>query len=385
MNFMEDELRPGLPVAVRRVRIAPPLTMHRARSAPPHRTVRLGGARHWCSEALLVCAQHGVLWRPGGGAGQPGCGSDRQTYSWATAVPNWVGDWCPCVFFPTQEFKEMETLRRTRSYKSMDEFQRSHMMKVHAMVGLGLACAALGAKQHMDATTAGSTDWLQGGHHMTFVQVACIAILGVGEIGARTEGISLFRTAVYLVCALAAGLNVGTWIVVAAQENGLCKGDGLSFFPDLDFFRPVSNQNVCKLFEEVLYSSLLLTAGAYACFFVAATVSPPGNAQVFAPFVVCGLYILSLTYWVSAAFGWMGSEGFDIIYVQMGLVVYCIKVYVDTQEIYERVAKGERDVVSHALKVFLNICHLFIRSAWQQDPFAEQFHVAAHQHYLLIV
>ena len=36
-------------------------------------------------------------------------------------------------------------------------------------------------------------------------------------------------------------------------------------------------------------------------------------------------------------------------------------VFVDTREIYDRVADGERDVVSHALKVFLNICHLFIR------------------------
>ena len=36
-------------------------------------------------------------------------------------------------------------------------------------------------------------------------------------------------------------------------------------------------------------------------------------------------------------------------------------VFIDTQEIYHRVQQGERDVVSHALKVFLNICHLFIR------------------------
>ena len=196
---------------------------------------------------------------------------------------------------------------------------------------------------------------------MTLVQIICIIILGASEMTGRgTKGISPLRAVVYLVCALAAGLNVGTWVVNAAQENGLCKGSGWSLVPDLDWFREISPR-LCQLFEEVLYSSLALTAGAYGCFFVAATMAPPGSAQKWAPFVVCGLYILSMTYWVSLLFGWMGSEGFQLIYVQIGLVIYCIKVYVDTQDIYERVEKGERDVISHALVVLLNILHLFIR------------------------
>jgi FtsH-binding integral membrane protein len=57
----------------------------------------------------------------------------------------------------------------------------------------------------------------------------------------------------------------------------------------------------------------------------------------------------------------MGSDGFDVMYVQMGLVIYCVKVYVDTEEIYERVRKGDRDVISHSLKIFFNFLQIFIR------------------------
>ena len=47
---------------------------------------------------------------------------------------------------------------------------------------------------------------------------------------------------------------------------------------------------------------------------------------------------------------------------QVGLAIYCVRVYVDTQDIYNRVANmGERDVASHALVIFFNLLHLFIR------------------------
>ena len=91
----------------------------------------------------------------------------------------------------------MAKIYRTRSYASMDEVQKTHMMQVHAMVGAGLVCAAWGAKMHMDATlpqytgtwkTATpsrgtlATELLQGGHHMTLVQIICIIILGASEM-----------------------------------------------------------------------------------------------------------------------------------------------------------------------------------------------------------
>ena len=57
----------------------------------------------------------------------------------------------------------------------------------------------------------------------------------------------------------------------------------------------------------------------------------------------------------------IGPNAIDVIYIQFGLGLYCIKVFVDTQRIYERVKKGHRDVISHALTMFLNILHLFIR------------------------
>lgn len=254
---------------------------------------------------------------------------------------------------------------RQLSFTSLEEEQKSHMIKVHGVVGLGLALAAYGARLHVRADAAGDTNtWLQGSDTTTIVQAVCVALLGVGEATGRRQqkGISAWRFVVYLVCALAAGLNVGTWVLKAAQESGLCRGTGWGGIPDLDLFDLFSNQNKCQLFEEVLFSSLLLTAGTYGCFFLAAMLAPTGSAQIFAPMVTCGTFLLSMTYWASRAFGWMGTDGFEILYVQVGLAVYCVKVYVDTQDIYYRVAnKGERDVISHALVIFFNILHLFIR------------------------
>ena len=56
-----------------------------------------------------------------------------------------------------------------------------------------------------------------------------------------------------------------------------------------------------------------------------------------------------------------GKAAFDLIYIQIGLAVYCAKIFVDTQELYEQATHGKRDVVSHALRMLMNILHLFIR------------------------
>jgi FtsH-binding integral membrane protein len=248
--------------------------------------------------------------------------------------------------------------------------QETHMVKVHAVVGVGLAVAAYGAKIHMQGgLDIGLPFRIEGSDFMTLVQIICIVILGLGEANARLSenntdgiwgGISFWRGSVYLMCAFAAGLNVGTWVLYAAQENGLCDGTGWSFLPDTDWLQKLQGRQ-CELFEELVFSSFLLTAGTYICCFVAALVAPSGQAKFFAPIIACSLFIMSLTYWASRIFGWMGTDGFDIIYVQFGLIVYCIKVFVDTQIIYERVANGERDVISHAIVIFFNILHMFIR------------------------
>jgi FtsH-binding integral membrane protein len=258
---------------------------------------------------------------------------------------------------PTMATLKSTPLKPQISFGTMEEVEQAHMICVHGLVGAGLCCAAWGANMHLNGGP------LRGGDEMLFVQIACVFLLGIGEVSASgVKGISAWRAVVFFVCCFAAGLNAGTWVWNAAQVAGLCKGNGSEMFRSFDILSLMHNNvHNCPAFDEMLYSAFVLTALCYACFFLTAILAPPGRAQYLAPLVTCGIFILSGTYWLSRIFGFMGSDGFDVMYVQMGLVIYCVKVYVDTEEIYERVRKGDRDVISHSLKIFFNFLQIFIR------------------------
>ena len=124
---------------------------------------------------------------------------------------------------------------------------------------------------------------MHGSEIMTIVQIVCIFILGLGEFGRPCKGVSLWRAALFLICAMAAGLNVGTWVLYAAHSTNLC-GYG-------------RNNGACALVDELIYVSMALTGLTYSTFFVAATLAPPGIGQWLAPLVSCGLFIMSVTMW----------------------------------------------------------------------------------------
>ena len=145
--------------------------------------------------------------------------------------------------------------------------------------------------------TQNGSDW------WTIVQMLCFFVLGVSEVTMdKNNGLSLWRLSAFLVCAFAAGINVGTWVENALEESGLCKGRGWSSIPDFDLFNQWTDSKgatPCAQFNIILYYAMLLTGGAYAAFFLAALVAPRGSGQMLVPFVMCGLYIMSLTYWAS--------------------------------------------------------------------------------------
>lgn len=148
----------------------------------------------------------------------------------------------------------------------------------------------------------------------------------------------------------------------ALQDAGLCKGSGFSWIPDLDSFFDWNPQaSKCDLNAQLVSDAFTITAAIYGCFFVAGLLAPTENIFWLASFVQIGVLALTAQYWLARLGFGPFLHSFDLIYVQVGLVIYSVKVAVDTAMIKIKYESGDRDVVSHALTQLTNILQLFIR------------------------
>ena len=259
-----------------------------------------------------------------------------------------------------QQLLATYSMQRTYSAK-MGYTAADHLLRVNGVVALGLAASSYGVKMHLDGT-------MPGGDHMTLAQVVLGALIGVGHSSVQTDGISLWRLAALVLFGLCAGANVGTWLEAAMQETGFCVGTGFESLPDMDWFgalfggKTIATKAACS---EFIWQGLAGTASLYFAFafgsFVAALSRGGKSLMWLTSFVSVGLWIMNFTY-VFARLGWTSYETFELVYVQMGLAFYCVKIAVDTQIIITKFEKeNDNDVVSHALTMLLNILHVFIR------------------------
>jgi hypothetical protein len=141
-----------------------------------------------------------------------------------------------------------------------------------------------------------------------------------------------------------------------------CKGNGFAWIPDLDsLFDWNPHASKCDMNAEMLGDAFKITGAIYGCFFIAGLLAPTENIFWLASFVQVGVLALTAQYWL-ARFGFGPFlRTFDLVYVQIGLVIYSVKVAVDTAMIKTKYWSGDRDVVSHALTQLTNILQLFIR------------------------
>jgi len=251
----------------------------------------------------------------------------------------------------------------TTSTDDVDSRRKSHMMKVHCWVLWGLGCAGTGTYLHSHRTK--DTWLLQGSDAMSIVQVVCMFLMAFLTYSTNNDGVNPIKAILYTIIFTAAGLNTGTWLEHAAQESGMCKGAGWQFLPDIDYFKEwdvVAGQaNPCQDFNAVAVSVICVIFSVYLIFLTTAAVTPRGSMQFIAPFVSCALFIGSMGYWLART-GLLSTHwGIDVLYVQMGLLAYLTRMFMDLSEIYDDVDKGNCDVINHALRIGMNLLHIFIR------------------------
>lgn len=60
--------------------------------------------------------------------------------------------------------------------------------------------------------------------------------------------------------------------------------------------------------------------------------------------------------------GWLfGWRTFNLTYLMFSLFLACLYIIYDTQMIVERSELGDKDVISHAMLLFVDLFELFIR------------------------
>ena len=244
----------------------------------------------------------------------------------------------------------------------MSKTTTNHLKNVFGVTCIGIAAAAIGVKGHFSGT-------IPGGDLMYLIQVISVIVLGFSwHSSQKYSGISWWRFAVMIVCCLAAGANVGTWIQAAFEEMGICQGSGWSAIPDQDwlgsFFSLSGKGANCSgnAGTQLVWQALGLTSVLYSSFAFAGFLAHKKGIKLFwmASLFQCAFWILSFSYWFTRM-GWTSHESFDLIYIRGGLVVFVLKTCFDVQGIIEKSESGDRDVVSHSLTMVLNFLNLFIR------------------------
>lgn len=232
----------------------------------------------------------------------------------------------------------------------------AHVRNVMLTTGIGLCVAGGSSYAHVSNLLPPE---LHGGIMMTLVQVVCIALLGTSSVCCSRSGFSFPLFLLFLACAFAAGANVGTWVDHTLQESGLCEGEGLAWLPDADIFSPTWSKADCSNGNNLVLQASAITAALYFSFFISALLSTPGEwSYRLGSLIPAGSIILSISY-LARVFG--VTWGFDLIYIQFGLVFYCFKILYDTEVMCANAKAGQMDVIGDALTSLLNILQMFIR------------------------
>jgi FtsH-binding integral membrane protein len=105
--------------------------------------------------------------------------------------------------------------------------------------------------------------------------------------------------------------------------------------------------------------AFLYTACAFTSFSALALFSKRRSYLFLGGIILTMIQAMALYRLFSWLFGYQAH--FNMLYIMGGLLSACLYVIYDTQVIIERAERGDKDEISHALTLFLDLFDLFIK------------------------
>jgi FtsH-binding integral membrane protein len=113
-----------------------------------------------------------------------------------------------------------------------------------------------------------------------------------------------------------------------------------------------------NVYPELILQAVLYTATAFTCFSLISLYSKRRSFLFVGGIIMSllqGMLMYRLTGWL---FGW---KTYNLAYLMFGLLIGCLYIIYDTQMIVERAERGDSDVITHTMVLFVDLFELFIR------------------------
>ena len=113
-----------------------------------------------------------------------------------------------------------------------------------------------------------------------------------------------------------------------------------------------------SVYPELVLQAVLYTATAFTSF-TAISMFSKRRSFLFVGGILASLVQGMIMYRI---FGWLfGWQTYNLTYLLFGLLIGCLYIIYDTQMIVERAERGDKDEISHAMILFVDLFELFIR------------------------
>ena len=131
-----------------------------------------------------------------------------------------------------------------------------------------------------------------------------------------------------------------------------------AFAFQLGFLVGPAIHQIMAVSPEIIMQALLYTATAFVSF-SAMSLFSKRRSMLFVGGIIACLFQGMLLY---RLFGYLlGYSAYNMAYLMFGLLMACFYVIYDTQMIIERAENGDKDAITHALTLFIDLFELFIR------------------------
>lgn len=118
---------------------------------------------------------------------------------------------------------------------------------------------------------------------------------------------------------------------------------------------------IADLHPEILLQAVLYTAAAFISFSLVSLLSKR-RSYLFLGSIIATIVQGMILY---RTFNWLFGYGFyghyGLPYLMLGLLMACMYIIYDTQIIVERAERGDKDVPTHTLMLFVDLFQLFIK------------------------